>query len=256
MRILITNDDGVASEGLWALARRVVATGHDAVVVAPVDDMTGMGAAIGGDLNGGDLRFESVERDDLGSTPCFAVHGPPALCVVLTQLGAFGDPVDIVASGVNPGANIGRSTLHSGTVGAALTATNNGAHGIAVSQDHDGNPYHWDTATHLVPAIIDRLAAVERGRRAININAPNMVLSDISGVAETKLARWGDSSGTLERVSAGRLRFARRPSSRVPIPGSDHAAMRAGQIAVSELVGIGTTAPSPLLGGLGELLNV
>ena len=53
MRVLITNDDGVASEGLWALARRVVDAGYEAVVAAPVSDMTGMGGAIGGDLNGG-----------------------------------------------------------------------------------------------------------------------------------------------------------------------------------------------------------
>ena len=56
MRVLITNDDGVASEGLWALARRVVEAGYDAVVAAPTSDMTGMGGAIGGDLQGGELR--------------------------------------------------------------------------------------------------------------------------------------------------------------------------------------------------------
>ncbi|MDG2111356.1 MAG: 5'/3'-nucleotidase SurE, partial [Actinomycetota bacterium] len=197
LRVLVTNDDGVASDGLWALARSVVAAGHDAVVAAPMVDMTGMGAALGGDLGGGELRYRRVERDDLGDTPCFAIDGPPALCVILTQLGAFGDPVAIVASGVNPGANCGRSTLHSGTVGAAMTAVNNGAHGIAVSQDHDGGDFHWDTATHLVPELIERLGSVERGRRAINLNAPNLALGDVQGVELTSLAKWGDSAGEL-----------------------------------------------------------
>ena len=50
MRVLITNDDGVASDGLWALARRVIEAGYEVVVVAPKSDMTGMGGAIGGDL--------------------------------------------------------------------------------------------------------------------------------------------------------------------------------------------------------------
>jgi 5'-nucleotidase len=255
MRILITNDDGVASEGLWALARRVVSTGHEAVVVAPVEDMTGMGAALGGDFNSGDIEFRRVERDDLGDTPCFAVEGPPALCVILTQLGAFGDPVNIVASGVNPGANCGRSTLHSGTVGAALTAANNGAHGIAVSQDHDGADYHWDTATHLVPELIERLAGVEHGRRAVNVNAPNVALADIAGVSEAKLAKWGDSSGQIEAVSEGKLRFVRQQGVRDPIPGSDHAAVRDGYIAVTELIGVRTTEPSHLFGGLESFLG-
>ena len=61
MRVLITNDDGVASEGLWALARRVVDAGYEAVVAAPVSDMTGMGGAIGGDLNGGELEAKQIE---------------------------------------------------------------------------------------------------------------------------------------------------------------------------------------------------
>ena len=237
VRVLVTNDDGVGSEGLWALARRVVGAGHDVVVAAPMIDMTGMGAALGGDLGTGGLRYRSVERDDLGDTPCFAIDGPPALCVVLTQLGAFGDPVHLVASGVNPGANCGRSTLHSGTVGAAMTAANNGAHGIAVSLDHDGSPYHWDTATHVVPELIERLAGVQRGRRAVNVNAPNLAIGEVQGVALTALAKWGDAAGQLVRRGEGHLEFVRGAGKRQPIPGTDHAAIREGKIAVSELIG-------------------
>ena len=62
MRVLVTNDDGVSSEGLWALAKRVVDDGYEAVVAAPTTDMTGMGAAIGGDLHGGELRAQRIVR--------------------------------------------------------------------------------------------------------------------------------------------------------------------------------------------------
>lgn len=241
MRVLVTNDDGVGSEGLWALARRVVDAGHEVVVAAPTHDMTGMGAALGGELGTGGLRYEAHQRDDLDGALCYAVEGPPALCVILTQLGAFGDPVSVVASGVNPGANCGRATLHSGTVGAAMTAANNGAHGIAISQDADGKPYQWDTATHLVPEMIDRLVSTPRGRRVVNINAPNLHMSEIGGVEITGLAKWGDSAGTLREVEPGRLEFVRRAGARAPIEGTDHAAMRAGKIAVSELVGFRVT---------------
>lgn len=249
-RVLVTNDDGVGSEGLWALARSVVSAGHDAVVVAPMVDMTGMGAALGGELGGGELRYRPVERGDLGDTPCFAVDGPPALCVVLTQLGAFGDPVSVVASGVNPGANCGRATLHSGTVGAAMTAANNGAHGIAVSQDHNGSDFHWDTATHLVPELIERLGSVERGRRAVNLNAPNLAMADVQGVELTALAKWGDSAGELVRRDEGTLEFVRQPGARGPIEGTDHAAMRAGKISISELTGFRAVDSDLALDGL------
>ena len=144
-----------------------------------------MGAAIGGDLHGGELQAQRIVRDDLGDTPCWAVDGPPALCVIMTQLGAFGDPVPMVVSGVNPGLNCGRSALHSGTVGAALTAANNGAHGIAVSLDVTDAAMEWGTAVHLVPEMIERLRLIEKGRRVVNINAPNISLTEVVGVQIT-----------------------------------------------------------------------
>ncbi|MEC9058228.1 MAG: 5'/3'-nucleotidase SurE [Actinomycetota bacterium] len=241
MRVLITNDDGIASDGLWALAKRVLEAGYEAVVAAPTSDMTGMGAAIGGDLHGGDLRVERIHREDLGDTPCWAVYGPPALCVIMTQLGAFGDPVSLVASGVNPGLNCGRSALHSGTVGAALTAANNGAHGIAVSLDVTDVSMQWSTAVHLVPEIIERLAAINKGRRVINLNAPNLPMTKIKGVEVTGLAKWGDAAGELSPKGDGLWSFERKPGDpNRRIAGTDNAVVREGLISVSELVGIRT----------------
>ena len=241
MRVLITNDGGVASDGLWALAKRVVDAGHEVIVAAPTTDMTGMGGAVGGDLHGGELHARRIVRDELGKTRCWAVEGPPALCVIMTQLGAFGDPVSVVASGVNPGLNCGRSALHSGTVGAALTAANNGAHGIAVSLDVTDASMQWPTAIHLVPELIERLAAVNKGRRVINLNAPNLPLTDIKGVEVTGLAKWGDAAGELSPKGDGLWSFERKPGDpNRRIAGTDNAAIREGFISVSELVGIRT----------------
>ncbi len=69
-----------------------------------------------------------------GIDEAWSVTGPPALCVMFARLGAFGAPFDLVVSGINPGANVGRSVYHSGTVGAALTGRNGGISGVAVSQ--------------------------------------------------------------------------------------------------------------------------
>ncbi|HAF68132.1 MAG TPA: 5'/3'-nucleotidase SurE [Acidimicrobiaceae bacterium] len=241
MRVLITNDDGVASDGLWALARRVVDAGYEAVVAAPATDMTGMGAAIGGDLHSGDLRAERIDREDLTGTACWSVDGPPALCVIMTQLGAFGDPVSMVVSGVNPGLNCGRSALHSGTVGAALTAANNAAHGIAVSLDVTDAAMEWDTAVHLIPEVIERLREITKGRRVVNINAPNISLAEVTGVQTTGLAKWGDAAGNLQPREDGSWLFERQPGDpKRRIEGTDNTAVREGSISVSELIGITT----------------
>jgi 5'-nucleotidase len=85
-------------------------------------------------------------------------------------LGAFGDPPDVVASGVNLGPNTGHSILHSGTVGAALTAQNFGASGLAVSVA-DGPRWWTETAGEFAVEVLRWLADALR-RTALNLNVP------------------------------------------------------------------------------------
>ena len=61
-----------------------------------------------------------------GSNNVWAVNGPPALCIMFARMGAFPVQPDLIVSGINPGANVGRSVYHSGTVGACLTGRNGG----------------------------------------------------------------------------------------------------------------------------------
>ena len=129
MKVLVTNDDGIDAPGLHALARALVADGRDVVVVAPARDMSGSGAAIGQvHLDETSTPAGSSCRGCAG-VPAYAVDGAPGLCVLAARLGGFGDPPDVVMSGINPGCNTGRAVLHSGTVGAALTAANFGVRG-------------------------------------------------------------------------------------------------------------------------------
>ena len=135
MKVLVTNDDGVESAGLHALVRALVDDGRDVVVVAPDRDMSGSGAAIGQVHFDQHIDARPVELPGLPGVTAYAVDGPPGLCVLTARIGGFGDPPDIVVSGINPGCNTGRAVLHSGTVGAALTAANFGGRGLAVSID-------------------------------------------------------------------------------------------------------------------------
>ncbi|NNC81314.1 MAG: 5'/3'-nucleotidase SurE, partial [Acidimicrobiales bacterium] len=116
MRILVTNDDGIDSVGLHVLANAVKHFG-DVTVVAPLFECSGAGASIG-TLTG---NYPVVHRHDvpaLDGLDCWSVSGPPALCVMYAQLGAFGKPFDLIVSGINPGQNVGWSVYHSGTIGA------------------------------------------------------------------------------------------------------------------------------------------
>src|SRR5690606_26261725 len=109
----------------------------------------------------GHVPYERRELEGF-DVPAFAVHAAPALISLIAAHGAFGSPPDIVFSGVNRGANVGRAILHSGTVGAALTAGVNGARGLAVSLDvgMDPDACHWDVAApfveQLIPSLIDQ----------------------------------------------------------------------------------------------------
>ena len=119
MRILITNDDGHASRGLGVLAAAVAAAGHDVVVVAPDRDQSGCGAGIGQWHLDEHIDVQDVDLPDAPGVRAVALQGTPALAVFAANLGAFGPAPELVVSGINPGLNTGRATLHSGTVGAA-----------------------------------------------------------------------------------------------------------------------------------------
>ena len=134
MRILVTNDDGIDSQGLRTLARAMTIHG-EVTVVAPDREYSGAAASLGV-LNEMQPEAHRVEMD--GVVSAWAVNGPPALCVMFATLGVFGHSMDMVVAGINPGANVGRAVYHSGTVGAALTARGRGLTGVAVSQAVEG----------------------------------------------------------------------------------------------------------------------
>ncbi len=209
MRILVTNDDGIDSAGLHALARAMTDVG-DVVVLAPDREFSGAGAAIGA-LN--EFRPEVVRHRIDGVPEAWSLNGPPALCVMYSWLGILGDPFDLVVSGINPGANVGRSVYYSGTIGACLSGRNGGVSGVAVSQAVSGwgvEGQAWDD----IVAGQDWSAAAEVARTfvaglaeqpppspiVVNINVPNLPIDEIVGwrLAEVGLhPPRGMASGSL-----------------------------------------------------------
>ncbi|MBW3627390.1 MAG: 5'/3'-nucleotidase SurE [Actinobacteria bacterium] len=205
MRVLVTNDDGVGSPGIVALAREVVDAGHDVVVAAPSADLSGSSAAIGGMHADESIDVEPVELPGLAGVPAFAVAAPPALVVIAGRLGAFGESPDLVVSGINPGPNTGRSVLHSGTVGAALTAANLGISGLAVSVDV-GDPLRWRTAAVLAGAALEWLVG-QPDETVLNLNVPDRALDDVRGVRWAPLAQFGTVRAALVESPQGGLQM-------------------------------------------------
>jgi 5'-nucleotidase len=191
MKVLVTNDDGVASPGLHTLARTLVDDGYEVIVVAPDREMSGSSAAIGQVHVEEGIDAERVVLPGLDGVPAYAVAGPPGLCVLSARLGGFGDAPDLVVSGINPGANTGRAVLHSGTVGAALTAANFGCRGLAVSIDVSTLHLHEQARKMVTVGDGDRARAevIESPEIGDDPGARGR-LRDVSGVAFDRPAEW------------------------------------------------------------------
>ena len=210
MRILITNDDGVFAPGIAALARGLHAAfgdEHQLLVVAPLTDHSGAGAAVGPVYERESIPYEHVDLPGLADVATFGIDGSPALSVILACIEGFGPRPDLVVSGINHGINAGRSALHSGTVGAALTGAQFGVRGLAVSIAWATDPSFWDTAVGLACRIVPALAEAEPAT-VLNLNVPAVAPADLRGLRH----------GTLGRI--GLIRSVRPEHTPIPLDGS------------------------------------
>ena len=196
MRILVTNDDGIDAPGLLHLAQAMTDLG-DVGVSAPDKEYSGAGAAIGAIWE----TQPHVSRRHLPGIPeAWAVNGPPALCVMYARFGAFGGDFDLVVSGINPGANVGRSVYHSGTIGACLSGRNGGWSGVAISQAAAGwgvegqawseviKLQKWSTAAKVAHAYVEGYIADPPSEVVVaNLNVPNVEFEDLAGWAITEV---------------------------------------------------------------------
>lgn len=237
MRILVTNDDGVAAAGIHALAVAVAEMGHDVVVVAPLDDRSGSGAAIGSIHLDDHIDVQPYSVPGAAELAAFGIAGTPALAVMAARLGAFGDAPDLVVSGINPGLNTGRSTLHSGTVGATLTGANFGVSGLAVSIDTEGDELHWRTAAELAQSALRWLIDAPE-RTVVNLNVPNVAPDEVRGVRWAKLAPFGTVRAAVAESRDGRIQMELTATG-VELPAdTDTALVHAGFAAITSIVGI------------------
>lgn len=216
-RVLVTNDDGIDSPGIVHLVKALAAAGFDVTVAAPSTDWSGAGTSIG--------RFDPrtgipLRRVALDGARAYKIDGPPGLAVMAAALGAFGDPFDVVVSGINAGINTGHSVIHSGTVGAALTARTFGAHGVAVSLV-PSDPWHWETAAAIGTAATSWITCEEREATTISVNVPGVPLEEVRGLRRSELDDFGYFRVAIADEGNEKLEFEVLSDSSTAPEGSD-----------------------------------
>jgi len=187
LNILVTNDDGINSPGLWSLADAMSRVGNT-MVVAPVKEQSGVGTSIS--LHSG-MNIDEVPSQIAGVN-AYAVDGTPSDCVIvgLRQL-ARGRHIDMVISGINPGANTGRDIPYSGTVMATLQGYFRGIPSLSMSLAYRerGEELRYDVAARVAESLARR---VQDGNMPtdviINTNVPNVPLAEIKGMVTTRAA--------------------------------------------------------------------
>jgi 5'-nucleotidase len=191
VRALVTNDDGIESAGLHALARLARGIGLDVLVAAPSRESSGASASLGAVEVDGQIVVDQVEVEGFAPATTLAVRAAPAFIVRAATHGVFGPEPDIVLSGINPGQNTGHAVLHSGTVGAALTAATNGCPALAVSLASGRGEWLWETAVLHARPVVEWLLATKPPNLVINLNVPNVTAEHVRGRRQAPLARSG-----------------------------------------------------------------
>jgi 5'-nucleotidase len=207
VRILVTNDDGVHAPGLAAITRALAAWAADGppaedrqvVVVAPMANHSGAAAAVGTVYEREAISYKSVLIADAEAVPTYGLDASPALSVIVGALGAFGPRPDLIVSGINLGVNVGRSVLHSGTVGAVLTGAQLGLSGLAVSMRSGSTLEPWDTAAGIAVSLLPVLVAAPP-RTVLNLNVPSVAPGELRGVRRGRISTAGIIKAAADTV--------------------------------------------------------
>lgn len=184
MQILVTNDDGVQADGLFALQAALKTIG-EVTIVAPERQQSATGHAI---TLHKPLRLTPTTLRD--GSAAFMSNGTPSDCATLGVLEAMGERADLVVSGINRGPNLGWDVHYSGTVSAAIEASVIGKPSFAISVASYDEPLLWDSAAQFAARLAHWLAQHPLPPYTIiNVNVPSLPPAEIKGVRVTTQGR-------------------------------------------------------------------
>lgn len=204
--ILVTNDDGINSPGIWKIAE-AISVFANVIIVAPDRDQSGQGSSITL-LNPLNVEKQASQVD--GITEVYTVDGTPADCVIVATEELFPNSIDMVVSGINQGANVGLDIFTSGTFGGALHGYFREIDSVALSVLY-GDDIFYQPAVHIGAQIISniinmRSSATNNDPILLNVNFPNCNSKNINGLESTTIGPRLFSEG-IEKVNRGRRDF-------------------------------------------------
>lgn len=179
-RVLITNDNGIEDVKIVALAKAFSKIA-ETIVIAPKVDRSGATTYMPTIRTG---RIQAEMRDIGEGIEAYAVDGFPAECVILGLLGMMSDRMpDLVVSGINGGANLGKDWLGSGTIGAARIAAYAGIPAIAVSGLDDDMPEAVAAANEWVVKLAQSPVVRELKQfQYLTVSMPRLLPTEIKGI--------------------------------------------------------------------------
>jgi 5'-nucleotidase len=188
MRILISNDDGYQADGITQLAKSLSEIA-EVIVVAPCENKSAASSSL---TIGKPLKPIQIEKN------IYAIDATPSDCVHLALCGFIKESIDLVVTGINFGANLGDDVIYSGTVAGAIEGRFLGLPSIAMSlASWECN--HFETAGNVAKLLVDQIyKAPLANNTIINVNVPDIPMSEIKGIKSTRLGNRHKSEPSIQ----------------------------------------------------------
>jgi len=228
-RILISNDDGINSAGIYALSEALAMLG-EIIIVAPDRDQSAVSHSLS--------LYRPLRIDEVAEN-VYSVDGTPTDCINLAINGILVDrKPDLIVSGINKGENLGDDITYSGTVSAAMEGTLLGIPSIAVSLTTKSD-FYFDTASHYALLVVKHV--LRRGLpegTLLNVNIPNLPKDKVKGVKVTRQGKRVYGEHIVENIDPrGRKYYwiGGNDLGSVEIENSDIVAVRQGYVSVTPI---------------------
>ena len=188
MRILISNDDGFQADGIIQLAKSLSQIA-EVIVVAPSENKSAASSSL---TIGKPLKPIQIENN------VYAINATPSDCVHLALCGFIKEPIDLVVTGINFGANLGDDVIYSGTVAGAIEGRFLGLPSIAMSlASWECN--HFDTAGKIAKILVEQIyKAPLSNSTIINVNVPDIPMHEIMGIKTTRMGSRHKSAPSIQ----------------------------------------------------------
>jgi 5'-nucleotidase len=188
MRILISNDDGYKADGIIQLAKSLSEIA-EVIVVAPSENKSAASSSL---TIGKPLKPIQIEKN------IYAIDATPSDCVHLALCGFISESIDLVVTGINFGANLGDDVIYSGTVAGAIEGRFLGLPSIAMSLA-SWECKHFETAGNVAKLLVNQIDKAPLAYNTIiNVNVPDIPMSEIKGIKSTRLGNRHKSEPSIQ----------------------------------------------------------